>query len=73
MPTILEFQEIDGSLWTRIDFKGASEGSVSLWTEEEVQAHDRGLCRAIAEMILNEPLDGCSEFRDRIADKVRSF
>jgi len=39
MPIIAELKQIDGEIWARV-MQPVGEGSVCLWTDEEVRAHD---------------------------------
>ena len=70
MPKLSELREIDGVLWARIDGVQQFPSGIALWTPEEVKGYRRNVLGVCAAHILKAPLDGCAEFRDRVADEI---
>ncbi len=76
MPKILELKEIDCELWARIGTVGDFPSGVALWTPDEQQRvkklatiDEREAC---ADLVEAATLDGCSEFRARVASEIRA-
>lgn len=46
MPIIAELKQIDGDIWARV-MQPVGEGSVCLWTDEEVRAHDKRVLASV--------------------------
>ena len=76
MPKILEIKEIDGAAWVRIGKPGEFSTGVALWTPDEQQRvkwlATRDEREACAKLVETAALDGCSEFRDRVASEIRA-
>ena len=76
MPKILELKEIDSELWVRIGTVGDFPSGISLWTPDEEQRvkwlATRDEREACAELVEVAALDGCSEFRARVASEIRA-
>ncbi|KKK83372.1 hypothetical protein LCGC14_2794050 [marine sediment metagenome] len=76
MPKILELKEIDCELWARIGTVGDFPSGIALWTPDEQRRvkwlatrDEREECAKLVEIVA---LDGCAEFRARVASEIRA-
>ncbi len=76
MPKILELKEIDLELWVRIGTVDDFPSGIALWTPDEQQRikwlATRDEREACAELVETAALDGCAEFRARVASEIRA-
>lgn len=49
MPRIAQIKRIDGEIWVRVDMTDPSISSITLWTADEIQWHDRNVALACLE------------------------
>ncbi len=76
MPKILELKVIDSELWVRIGEVGDFPSGIALWTPDEQQQVKKLATRdereACAELVEIAALNGCAEFRARVASEIRA-
>ena len=65
MPRILEFKEINGAMWARIDLRGEEPSPVYLWTQSEAKAAKasaiRSFCFDFANQYIEDPNNNLAE------------